>query len=203
MYFSKFINGCEIHSTYIWREKDTFIQIFTSVSCAQDSTDKVNHALICPWKLYRFLHVPALLYTGHSYKQHFHKLYLSFLGSVRVLKKSCWREKCLPTQQGHKKIKVSISSKPLLKFSFHFYKHLKNRSLWTDQCQILSVVLKAESSSDDDFLTLLSFKECTDGIRLVLALLPYIYRNLLHAAILLCAVIWNYMALNFHGVSLC
>lgn len=191
MYFSKFINVCEIRSTYIWREKGTFLQIFTSLSFAQYNTDRANHALICPWKLYKFVHIPAFLYTNHSYKQYFHKLYLSFFGFVRVLEKIFWREKYLPNKQGHREIKLGVSSKPLLKFSFHFYKHLKSRSsLLTDQCQISSVVLRAENSSDEHFLMPLSFKEC---IRLVLVLLPYTSRNLLHAAILLCFM-------KLHGV---
>lgn len=195
-----------MHSTYIWREKDTFIQIFTSLSFAQDSTDRANHALICLWKLYRLMHISVFLYRSHSYKQYFHKLYLSIFGFVRVLEKIFWREKYLPNKQGHREIKVGISSKPLLKLSFHFYKHFKSRSsLLTDQCQISSVVLRAENSSDEDFLMPLSFKEC---IRLVL--LPYTSRNLLHAAILLCFMklhgvkfLWAFLLLSLRIVLVC
>lgn len=133
------------------RENNTFmkIYIFTNLSCAQDNIDRVNHALICPWELYKFMHMPAFPYTDHSYKQNFYKVYLSFFG--RLLEKICWREKYLPTKKEHRKIKLSISSKPLLKFSFHFCKHLKSRSLLIDQCQISSVVVRSENSSDNVF----------------------------------------------------
>lgn len=100
------IYKCMWNTQYIHlREKNTFVPIFTNLSCSQDNTYRVNHALICPQKFYKLMYIPAFLYTHHSYKQCFHKLYLSCF--VRVLEKIYWEE-CLSTKQGHRKIKVGI-----------------------------------------------------------------------------------------------
>lgn len=148
------------------------------------------------------MHIPAFGYTSHSYEEYFHKWYLYVFVIVRSLEKICWWEKSLPTKQAvwQKKTNFGISSKLLLKNSVSFLQTSEKwASLLTEECQILSTVLRTENSSEHGFLTSVMFREFNDGSRLVLALLPYVSRNSLHTAIFLCTALWNWM-LKWHSL---